>query len=161
MKRKMMLTLMIVMGLSSSFGLAACSPKEEEPSDVVVEEQVEEQKEEVEEQEEVKAEDEKTEADVKQPAQTTSPDSAKQQNSQTSAQPAQTPAPQQKTPTKADASAYIGKNASAMIGAIGAPNSSAYSPSCLGDGEDGELHYNGFTVYTYKEGGQETVQDVE
>jgi hypothetical protein len=31
----------------------------------------------------------------------------------------------------------------------------------MGDGEDGELHYDGFTVYTYKEGSSEKVVDVE
>ena len=33
--------------------------------------------------------------------------------------------------------------------------------SCLGCGEDGELVYNGFTVYTYKEGDSEVVQNVQ
>ena len=33
--------------------------------------------------------------------------------------------------------------------------------SCLGSGEDGELVYNGFTVYTYKEGDSEVVQNVQ
>ena len=32
-------------------------------------------------------------------------------------------------------------------------------PSCIGDGEDGLLYYNGFTVTTYRENGKETVQD--
>lgn len=56
--------------------------------------------------------------------------------------------------------AYIGQSVSSMISAIGAPNSSSYAPSCLGAGEDGELLYDGFTVYTYREGDSETVQDV-
>lgn len=63
-------------------------------------------------------------------------------------------------PTAADAKAYIGKSLSSLISAIGSPVSSQYSPSCMGDGEDGELVYNGFTVYTYKEGGSEKVVDV-
>lgn len=63
-------------------------------------------------------------------------------------------------PTKADAQAYIGKSASSLIAAIGAPKGSDYAPSCLGDGEDGELFYDGFTVYTYRLNGTETVQDV-
>lgn len=37
---------------------------------------------------------------------------------------------------------------------IGEPLSSSYSSSCTGPGEDGELYYNGFTVYTYKEEGK-------
>ena len=66
-----------------------------------------------------------------------------------------------KTPSKATAQSYIGKSVSSLIAAIGSPASSQYSPSCMGDGEDGELRYNGFTVYTYKENGQEKVTDVE
>ena len=56
--------------------------------------------------------------------------------------------------------AFIGRSAASMIAAIGQPTSRDYTPSCLGDGEDGELFYNGFTVYTYREGTTETVQDV-
>jgi hypothetical protein len=48
-----------------------------------------------------------------------------------------------------------------LIAAIGSPNSRSYASSCIGEGEDGELSYNGFTVYTYRENGIETVQDVE
>lgn len=70
-------------------------------------------------------------------------------------------APEKKAPTKADAQAFIGKSASSMIEAIGAPASKSYASSCMGDGEDGELHYSGFTVYTYKEGSSEKVTDVE
>lgn len=66
-----------------------------------------------------------------------------------------------KTPSKATAQSYIGKSASSMIAAMGSPTSSQYSPSCMGDGEDGELYYDGFTVYTYRENGQEKVMDVE
>ena len=64
-------------------------------------------------------------------------------------------------PTKSDAQAYIGKSASLLISDIGAPLSTSYSSSCLGDGEDGELKYNGFTVYTYKEGNNENVIDID
>ncbi len=47
---------------------------------------------------------------------------------------------------------------------IGQPDSSDYAPSCLnpdGGAEDGELYYDGFTVYTYKTADGETVVDVE
>lgn len=44
---------------------------------------------------------------------------------------------------------------------IGQPESSDYAPSCMGDGEDGMLFYDGFIVYTYREGDVETVYDVE
>ena len=62
--------------------------------------------------------------------------------------------------TKGDAQAFIGRSVSSLIAAIGQPLSRSYAPSCLGSGEDGELIYNGFTVYTYREGDTETVQDV-
>ncbi len=45
--------------------------------------------------------------------------------------------------------------------AIGKPGSSAYASSCLGEGDDGELYYDGFTVYTYRDtDGSESVYDV-
>ena len=45
--------------------------------------------------------------------------------------------------------------------AIGQPADSAYASSCLGEGEDGELYYDGFTVYTYRDtDGSESVYDV-
>ena len=46
---------------------------------------------------------------------------------------------------------------------IGEPLSADYAPSCLnpGQGEDGNLYYDGFVVYTYREGETETVQYVE
>ena len=46
---------------------------------------------------------------------------------------------------------------------IGEPDSSDYAPSCLnpGVGEDGNLYYDGFVVYTYREGDTETVTYVE
>ena len=55
----------------------------------------------------------------------------------------------------------IGKDVAELIAAIGEPISSSYAPSCLGSGEDGEYIYDGFTVYTYKEGETETVRSVE
>ena len=54
---------------------------------------------------------------------------------------------------------YVGKDVSKLYAAIGKPGSSEYASSCIGDGEDGLLYYDGFTVTTYREGGKETVQD--
>ena len=55
----------------------------------------------------------------------------------------------------------IGENLTTLTDAIGEPNSESYASSCLGDGEDGELSYDGFTVYTYRApDGAETVYDV-
>lgn len=55
----------------------------------------------------------------------------------------------------------IDKSVEELYALIGEPESSDYAPSCLGDGEDGNLYYDGFTVYTYKEGDTETVRYVE
>ena len=68
--------------------------------------------------------------------------------------------PEPAAATADTARAYIGQSASSLIAAIGSPISSSYAPSCLGPGEDGELIYDGFTVYTYRENGVETVEDV-
>ena len=59
------------------------------------------------------------------------------------------------------AKSYIDKPLSELIAVIGEPESSDYASSCLGDGEDGMLIYDGFVVYTYREGDTETVFDVE
>ena len=79
---------------------------------------------------------------------------------QTEPEPQPDPDPQPVTPTADAARAYIGQSASSLIAALGSPISSSYAPSCLGPGEDGELIYSGFTVYTYRENGVETVEDV-
>lgn len=64
---------------------------------------------------------------------------------------------------KAQAESCIGKTVEELIALIGEPQSSDYAPSCLnpGVGEDGNLYYDGFTVYTYKEDGVEEVVAVE
>ena len=54
----------------------------------------------------------------------------------------------------------IGEDVQKLYQSIGQPITSDYTTSCLGPGEDGELRYEGFTVYTYKEGQRETVHDV-
>ena len=57
---------------------------------------------------------------------------------------------------------FEGANLEDLIAAIGEPQSSDYAPSCLGEGEDGNLYYDGFTVYTYRDvDGSETVNYVE
>ena len=61
----------------------------------------------------------------------------------------------------AAAQEMIGEDVSALTAAIGEPDSSSYASSCLGPGEDGELYYDGFTVYTYRDPeGTENVYDV-
>lgn len=58
------------------------------------------------------------------------------------------------------AEACVGQGVDALYAAIGEPNSSDYAPSCLGEGEDGILYYDGFSVYTYREGESERVDTV-
>lgn len=75
--------------------------------------------------------------------------------------PAETKPAEPANPTASQASGYVGSSASALESALGAPISKSYSPSCMGEGEDGIWTYDGFTVYTYKEGGSETVEAVQ
>lgn len=62
---------------------------------------------------------------------------------------------------KALAEGCIDKPVEELYKLIGEPNSSDYAPSCMGDGEDGNLYYDGFIVYTYREGDEESVYFVE
>lgn len=78
-----------------------------------------------------------------------------------SATPEPEDTPEAKPVSKETAEEYIGKTVEELYSAIGEPNSSDYAPSCLGDGEDGNLYYDDFTVYTYREEGTETVEYVE
>ena len=85
------------------------------------------------------------------------------------AQPTQEPAAQpeepaqEAAPSAADtAKALEGESVDELIAAIGEPLSREdYAPSCLGDGEDGIWHYDGFDVYTYRVGDSESVYSVE
>lgn len=62
---------------------------------------------------------------------------------------------------KAIAEGLVGRPVSELYAAIGNPLSSSYAPSCLVvDGEDGELIYDGFVVYTEKGPDYETVYAV-
>lgn len=54
----------------------------------------------------------------------------------------------------------VGEPVSTLYEYIGEPNTSYYGTSCLGDGLDGELHYAGFVVFTYKTELSETVRTV-
>ena len=87
-----------------------------------------------------------------------------QPTQQPSQQPSQQPTQEEPTtaaPTAADAATYIGRSTSSLAAAIGQPSGKSYASSCLGEGEDGEWYYDGFTVYTYRDtSGAETVQDV-
>lgn len=60
------------------------------------------------------------------------------------------------------AESCMDKDISELYALIGEPASSEYAPSCLvAGGEDGALYYDGFVVYTTREGDVETVHYVE
>ncbi len=74
-----------------------------------------------------------------------------------------TPAPTQPSENKEKlekAQSCIGKSVQELYALIGEPVSSDYASSCLGEGDDGNLYYDGFIVYTYREGDTETVRYV-
>lgn len=76
-------------------------------------------------------------------------------------EPAQTPAQTKETLFEA-AQACIDQPVETLYAAIGQPQSSDYAPSCLEvGGEDGNLYYEGFTVYTLRTAEGETVIFVE
>ena len=89
------------------------------------------------------------------------PESKPAQSKPAASAPAETKPAEPAKPTVAQASGYVGSSASALESALGAPTSKSYSPSCMGEGEDGIWTYDGFTVYTYKEGVSETVEAVQ
>lgn len=105
-----------------------------------------------------------TEAPAPQPKPESKPEpkpEPKEESGQAPAPVEEAPAAEPTAATAEEASAYIGQNVSSLLSALGNPLSRTYAPSCLGEGEDGELAYSGFTVYTYREGDSETVQAVE
>lgn len=89
------------------------------------------------------------------------PESKPAQSKPAASAPAETKPAEPAKPTASQASGYVGSSASALESALGTPISKSYSPSCMGEGEDGIWTYDGFTVYTYKEGGSETVEAVQ
>ena len=83
------------------------------------------------------------------------------EESEAPAEESEAPAEGEPSPLEA-AKAFEGAPLEDLIAAIGEPLSSDYAPSCLGEGEDGNLYYDGFTVYTYRDvDGSETVNYVE
>ena len=53
------------------------------------------------------------------------------------------------------------RQVSELYDAIGEPVSEDAAPSCMGPGEDVNRYYEGFTVYTYREGNSQNVVDAE
>ena len=82
--------------------------------------------------------------------------------------PTEAPAPVEEAPAEPSdmekAESCIGGSVEDLYDLIGEPQSSDYAPSCLGGvatgGEDGMLYYDGFIVYTYREGDNERVDVV-
>lgn len=72
------------------------------------------------------------------------------------------PVPPELTPFEL-AESCIDKSVEELYALIGEPESFDYAPSCLNPdvGQDGNLYYDGFIVYTYREGEVETVSYVE
>lgn len=94
------------------------------------------------------------------PAEVTTPSQQPSQEPSPGADSSPEPSAPDTEALKDAAVALIGSSVEELIAAIGEPISTDYAPSCLGSGEDGELVYDGFSVYTYREGSTETVKDV-
>lgn len=95
------------------------------------------------------------------PPESTAP--ASEEPPESTAPASEEPSESQPTDTEAMkelALTFVDKSVEELIDALGEPTGTDYAPSCLGDGEDGELFYDGFSVYTYREGTTETVTDV-
>lgn len=122
----------LLLALTLLLGLAACG---EEPAEV-------------------------TEEPAAESAEPAAEPSAAPEASEAPAEESEAPAEEEPSPLEA-AKAFEGAPLEDLIAAIGEPLSSDYAPSCLGEGEDGNLYYDGFTVYTYRENGTETVVYVE
>lgn len=67
--------------------------------------------------------------------------------------PAEPPAEEEKetNPLFEQALALIDCSVEELYDTVGMPVDYMYADSCLGEGEDGELYYDGFTVYTYRD----------
>lgn len=123
----------LLLALTLLFGLAACG---EEPAEVT----------------------EEPAAGSVEPVEESAPPA---EESVAPAEESEAPAEEEPSPLEA-AKAFEGAPLEDLIAAIGEPLSSDYAPSCLGEGEDGNLYYDGFTVYTYRDvDGSETVNYVE
>lgn len=123
----------LLLALTLLFGLAACG---EEPAEVT----------------------EEPAAGSVEPVEESAPPA---EESVAPAEESEAPAEEEPSPLEA-AKEFEGAPLEDLIAAIGEPLSSDYAPSCLGEGEDGNLYYDGFTVYTYRDvDGSETVNYVE
>lgn len=176
MKVKTIKTLALLLALSLIGTIASCGKNEptstdvQETKDPVVIEKNEnnEEKNDVKEPEK-KEESPKDSAKEDKKEETPSvqtPDTSSQtivsQQPEVSGTPDEETSSQATAPSVQAASAYIGKSASSLANAIGQPSGGkTYVTSCMGEGDDGEWYYPGFTVYTYRApNGSEKVIDV-
>ena len=127
--------LCILMAVLLLIGLTACGEKPEpapEPEQPAVE---------------TPAEPEQTPEEPEEPA-------AEQPEEETPAEdPVDPPAEEEKetNPLFEQALALIDCSVEELYDTVGMPIDYMYADSCLGEGEDGELYYDGFTVYTYRD----------
>ena len=89
------------------------------------------------------------------------PDAALHKPEAPAPSPEAAPEPETDTALRDSAAAYVGRPAEELIRQYGEPEERRYAPSCLGPGQDGELRYEGFTVYTYKLGESEVITNVD
>lgn len=121
-------------------------PAEEEPADGAAQEQ---------------------EPSAEEPAPEPTPEPTPEPEPEPEPAPQPEPAPEPETPVITDpaamktaAAALVGSSVSKLYDTIGQPLSADYAPSCLVDGDDGMLIYDGFTVYTERTAEKEIVSAV-
>ena len=88
-------------------------------------------------------------------------DAAKEDNATENPPAEEAEAPLSAEERMAVAREYIDQPVSALIERLGEPDDRDYAKSCFGSGDDGNLYYDGFIVFTYRENGEETVRDVD
>lgn len=144
--------LCILLAILLLIGLTACGEKPEpapEPEPPVAETPAEPEQEPAE--EEIPVEEE--------PAEEETPEEEPEEEET----PAEAPAEDEKevNPLYEQALALIDCSVEELYDTVGMPIDYMYADSCLGEGEDGELYYDGFTVYTYRDlEDNETIYDV-
>ena len=144
--------LCILLAVLLLIGLTACGEKPEpapEPEKPAVETPVEPEQEPVEEEAPVEEEPAEEEAPTEVPVEEETP--------------AEEPPEDEKevNPLFEQALSLIDCSVEELYNTVGMPVDYMYADSCLGEGEDGELYYDGFTVYTYRDlEDNETIYDV-
>lgn len=147
----MLLACLLVLGLFAGCGNKQLEKTEEAESTEIVQEEPAQT----------------VEQDMNADSQTQAPKPAPVSESQSQAEESNTesetagePEPQPQQNPRDIAGGMMGSSVESLYEAIGNPDSSSYASSCNGPGEDGELYYDGFTVYTYRENGNEIIVDV-